>query len=104
MAFSVSPTSGAGPYTVSADFLNAVEIDGIRYQLEFRQQLLSGSCFTDVATSQNNQVVVDSLLSTGSYILQTPVSAGACRTLSLIIRDVLKNVIIDYQNVYVDNT
>ena len=103
MAFTVSPTSGVGPYVLHASFENKVNIDGVHYVLEVRSTTQRDECLVGVSDSPIAVNTVLSLLSTGSSEMTTNVATEFCRTTSLIIRNVETGDIVDSSNVYVDN-
>ena len=104
MAFSVAPTSGTGPYQMSAEFYNIADLDGVNYALELRATNTEGSCDMDVSSGQNQPPGVDALLANGVYQIGAPVPSGSCRTYSLIVRDLSDGTIISSENVYLDNS
>lgn len=103
MAFTVTPTSGAGPYVLSASFDNISSIDFVNFSLEIRSANDTESCFLGVATGTNVPSLVANLLNTGESVLSSSVPVGTCNTRSLIIRDLSTDTVIDSQNIYIDN-
>lgn len=103
MAFDVTPSSGAGPYTLTASFANASLLDGVTYALELRASIQDVSCNTGMSEGTNQPGAVQSLLDTGSHVAEQPVNPTLCRTYSLIIRDVVNNTVIQFTNAYIDN-
>lgn len=104
MAFTVTPTSGAAPYILSADIINTGNIDGVNYVAAVFSSQSIGSCpsvgeTTPLATSRLN-----TLLSVGSVDANViTVPAGSCRTFTLSITRLSDNVVVDSSSVSVDN-
>lgn len=102
MAFQVSPTSGVGPYTFTADLLNKSSF-GYGYDLRFfTSGPRSGSCPLPSETANYAPSASALLLDEGVYISSTDVSVGSCRTYVLRIFDSSDNVV-DEQFVQISN-
>lgn len=78
MAFTVTPTSGAEPYTFNAQFSDAVNIDNVHFSLTIRSSQLVGSC-PPIGNGTDRQSAVNALLATGEYVDNEAVPAGSCR-------------------------
>lgn len=104
MAFSVTPTSGVGPYTLTATFLNKNSIGGLTYGLEVRSTVLQGECFVGVSEGNNSANLVNSIIETGTGTISTNVANTYCRVTSLIIRNKVTGDVVDYENIIIDNT
>lgn len=103
MAFSVTPTSGDAPYTLSASFVDTTYIDGVNYRVRVQSSVSVGSCPSigtsePLGVSQVNQLVVS-----GSTITNPVVPAGSCRTFTLDILRLSDNSVVDSSSVSVDN-
>lgn len=104
MAFEVTPTSGAVPYTFSASFSNIESFIPNYYVLEFVTNMLSGSCPLPSTTGVSITQAVNDLLTTGVYVQSTSsVPSGNCRRFNLIIRDTKTGLVVDQASVTVDN-
>lgn len=102
MAFDVTPTSGAGPYTFSAVISDPANIDGIRYSLEFYNAAATGSCPSPLSGSMNAQAATD-ILNNGFWIRPQTVPSGDCRASMLLVRDLLTNTVISSVTINIDN-
>lgn len=103
MGFQVTPTVGAGPYTFTAQFSDAVNIDGIHYSLEFYRANAVGSCPANIESGTLVASASQQLLQTGSYVRDVAVAANNCQGSLLLIRDLSTGTIISQSDVYIDN-
>ena len=103
MAFDVTPTSGANPYTFTAQFTDAVNIDGVNFSLEFYRANAIGSCPTNIESGTLVASASQQLLETGTYVRDVSVAPNNCQGSLLLIRDLLTNDIISQSEVFVDN-
>lgn len=103
MAFDITPTSGAAPYTFSLTVNNKESIDGINFSAEFRGVTQTSSCPIDGLAGNNSNVIVDELLSTGSYIAPSSIPEGSCRAYTFLIKRLFDDVVIASSSVFVDN-
>lgn len=102
MAFDVAPTSGTGPYTFTADFLDKDSF-GHGYTLHFfRSSTTAGVCPPGSSADIPEVEIANSLLTDGVAVRQANVSPNFCVTYALVIEDDLGNVI-DAQYVNVSN-
>lgn len=99
MAFSVSPTSGANPYTLSISFLNKSSF-GLGYSFTVAQATASSSC-PAVALNQS-ALIRDALLENGVYVVTTSVANGSCQTFTARILNPAGEVI-ETQSINVSN-
>lgn len=101
MAFSVTPTSGAGPYILSLDLANKVLIDGVFYGLVVSFAEESGVCpssgFMTTTTVRN------ALLSSGTYTRTGDIEPGICGVYKVDVVDLSTSVIISTASVSIDN-
>lgn len=104
MAFAVTPTSGDGPYTVTATVANSENIDGVNYYATVGTDVGVGSCPLEGSSNLWEQFSVDLLLNTGTRTTSYPnVPAGSCRTLSLRIMRVYDNSVVAVSSASIDN-
>lgn len=101
MALSITPTSGAGPYTMTIDLVNKSLIDDVQYALEARLQDSVGSCV--VPGGPDVPVVSSALLNNGFYVRTPTVQAGNCVTYKVDIVDLATSAVISTQSVSIDN-
>lgn len=102
MAFAVTPTSGAGPYTLTADITNKDSFNYNRYALTLSFTDAVGSCpASGVATVLVSGAV--NLLESGSFAHPLVVATGSCRTYTLRVRDLVTGSIVQFMNVTVNN-
>lgn len=102
MAFSVTPTSGASPYTLTIDFANKDLIDGVRFGFQVRSATRSGAC--EVPDNPPSVPVGNTLFKNGIYVNDVDVPAGSCRVWKAEIVNLDTSEIISTQSVSVDNT
>lgn len=100
MAFSVTPTSGEGPYTLDIGFDNKPLIDGINYSFRLRVQTANGSC--PAPGTGTTSLVSDDLLANETVVLPTSVPPGSCNAYSAQILNA-QSVVISTQTVFIDN-
>lgn len=104
MALSVAPTSGDGPYVVSADVSNSHSIDGIHYYATVETSVSGGNCPLSGSGEPWSAFNVGNLISGQSVTTSYPnVPDGSCRTISLRIRRVIDDSVLDISNVSIDN-
>ena len=104
MAFTVTPTSGAAPYSLSAIVDNKENIDGISYVASVWTSVATGTCPLTGTATPVNVVLVDQLINSGTVILPyVSVDPGTCRTFTLRIMRAKTNVVIASSNATVDN-
>lgn len=103
MAFTVTPTSGAGPYTYTSEITNKEQFAAGFFRLEFASLTSTTSCPTDFAGGAVNQVASDALLNTDEYTRPTAIPAGSCNTAVLRVVRIADNVIIDYVLASINN-
>lgn len=103
MAFTVTPTSGASPYTFEAQFSNAINIDGIHFSLEFLRAQVSGACPTDANTYVPVAGAASALLATGTFVAVSSAPVGSCQGSRLIIRNMSTGAIVSQEEVFINN-
>ena len=103
MAFDVTPTSGAGPYTATAIINDAYLIDGVNYYAELRTSISEGVCPTQGQASPVDQAIVNQLIMDGSAVLTNLVADGSCRAYSFRLRRVDDDVVVSSSTAFVDN-
>ena len=103
MAFTVTPTSGASPYTLSASFDTTKYIDGVNYVASLRTSASEGSCPSIGEESPLTPTQLEVLLTTGSVVTNVGVSPGFCRAFTLTISQVSDSIVVDTSTVFVDN-
>lgn len=103
MAFDVTPTSGAGPYTFTASYVDTLGIELGLYVTEFRSTTAAGLCPGPESSGTNSPASALDLLNTGTVVLTSSVPAGSCRRFVNLVRRVSDNVIVSEMDVYVDN-
>lgn len=101
MALSVTPTSGAGPYTFTIDLYDGQLIDGVRFGLEARTVNAAGRC--EIPDGANNVPVANALLDTGIYVRSSEVSEGNCFTLKVDVVDLATSEVISTKTANIDN-
>lgn len=103
MAFSVTPTSGAAPYTYEASFLYPHLITSGAYELRFQSLTATGSCPSDFSGVANNPGRAASLLMSGEYVLTTSIPAGVCSSARLSIQETSSGVVVSEMFVSINN-
>lgn len=102
MAFDVTPTSGAAPYTLTASFANE-ESFSLGYALRFTaSDDIVGTCPSPNSATSVFPSVASLLLESGSAVRSDSVPQGACRVYKLEVRSSFGEVV-DMQYVHVDN-
>lgn len=101
MELTVTPSSGDGPYILSADIFNKSVIDGVRYDLLAYSQSAVGEC--PIPTSSPNTIVRDSLLYQGFFSRNQSVPVGSCNVYKVDIVDLATSDIVSTQSVSIDN-
>lgn len=101
MALSVTPTSGASPYTFTIEFYEKQLIDGVRYGLEARTVNAAGRC--EIPDSEPNVPIANALLADDSYIRNSDVNEGNCFTLKVDIVNLDTSEVVSTRSVNVDN-
>lgn len=103
MAFAVTPTSGAGPYTLSADIDDITYIDGVHYTASVMSSILLGSCPVVGDETPLTPQQLDDIISHGNASTNVGVASGYCRTFTLALSRVSDNVVVASSSVSVDN-
>lgn len=104
MAFTVTPTSGDAPYTLSAAIDNAFNVDGVNYVASVMYYNNTGSCSVSGTGTALNPTAVKTLVDSGSVVLNTStIPDGNCRTLVLEITRMIDNVVISSSSASIDN-
>lgn len=104
MAFTVTPTSGDGPYVLAANITDSDLIDNVNYQATIRHTSLVGSCpppYTGNVLSAVNTARI--VAGESVELTATNVPAGSCRTFSIEITRVSDSLVIDSSFTAVDN-
>ena len=103
MAFTVTPTSGTVPFVYTADFYARYGLDAGLYSLHFYVNMNEGSCLPDAVDAVSQPASALALLANGTYTQTTGgIPPGSCRTVSLVIRDAVGDII-SQESVYIDN-
>lgn len=102
MAFTVTPTSGAGPYVLSADIENSQNIDGLNFSAFLGSSNGVGFCQARGNTAFPSNLL-DLLVSGQTVTVPTEVDEGNCRTFTLEIIRLSDNDVISFANALVDN-
>lgn len=103
MAFDVTPTSGAGPYTFTAVFDDPTFIDGVNYSISVRSSGAVGSCPQRGSAEPFPPADIATLLNTGSVTVTFVIPAGSCRTFTLDVLRVSNNTSVANSSVSVNN-
>ena len=104
MAFNVAPTSGDGPYIVTASISNSVVIDGVNFYADVRTSISENNCPLNGSADPWSAFNVDNLVNGGSVTTSYPnVPAGSCRAISLRIMRVSDDSVVDIATVFIDN-
>lgn len=104
MAFTVTPTSGDAPYSLSATVDNSVNVDGVNYVASVTTEHAMGSCPLSGAGTPLTPTIVNSLINGETVVSGAPtVTAGRCRTYTLAITRLSDNVVVDSADAFVDN-
>lgn len=102
MAFDVTPTSGDGPYTFTAEFLNKNAFD-FGYLLRFSEsEPAVGACPPPASATLVIPSTAANLLENGVATRSANVPAGECRTYKIEVRDA-SGAVLDMQFVSVSN-
>lgn len=104
MAFSVTPTSGAGPYTLTAVIENNMNVNGVDYVATASSSDQVGSCPVEGIQNALSPTSVNTLVQNGVVVSGAPtVASGSCRTYTLNITRVADGVVISSSSTSVDN-
>ena len=103
MAFTVTPTSGAGPYVFTAQFANKDNLFYDLYVLEVRPRTAVGSCPAPATSGTQAPGAESLLLSSDSYTTVPSVDAGSCLVSTVVIRNTVTGDIVDQASASVDN-
>lgn len=103
MAFTVTPTSGAGPYVFTAEFTDKASLFTDRYELEVRPRTGVGSCPSPVSTGTRAPGAEAQLLSTDSYTSAANIDIGSCMVSTIVIREIASGLIISQASAQVSN-
>lgn len=103
MAFDVTPTSGAGPYTFTASYADRLGIDLGLYAVMFTSSSSVGSCPTGGIGGSPDLVTASALYNTGTAVTIADVPSGSCRRYSTYIRRLSDNAIVSQMSAFVDN-
>ena len=103
MAFSVTPTSGAGPYVFTAEFTNKESLFSNQYQLEVRPRTGEGSCPAPATSGQRASGAEANLLNSSSYTSVATIPEGSCMTSTVVIRDLDTGTVISQETAQIDN-
>lgn len=104
MAFTVTPTSGAGPYLYEAEFANKENINGSLYTIHFYSATTEGSCPSPRFSGVDQTNIAQALVNDGTYLQSgSNVASGSCRVVNLVIRtantgDVVVNSTVSINN------
>lgn len=104
MAFTVTPTSGDGPYVLSAEIEGADLINGLYSMATVVNSVAVGSCPPRGSGPSLDRSIVDSLVAGNEVQLPTAnVPSGSCRSFTLSIVRLSDNAIISSEIATVDN-
>lgn len=103
MAFDVTPTSGAGPYTFSIDFLNKESLDANLYEFEARPRTATGSCPAPATTGSRSTGAENAFLMNDEYVTLTDVAPGSCFVVTVLIRNTQTGDVVSQASANVDN-
>ena len=105
MAFDITPTSGAAPYTLSAIIANSENIDSVNFVASVRTSQTVGVCPETATGAQLSEAQINDLIANGSTTVgvSTSVPEGSCRAFTLRITKVSNDSVIALSTVHVDN-
>lgn len=103
MALTVTPTSGASPYTYKSVFDNKHRFASGLYRLEFRAVANVGSCSSDFSGAQNSPAIANAFMMTDSYTRTTDVAVGSCNNAQLSVVRISDGVIVSSLTASIDN-
>lgn len=103
VAFTVTPTSGEGPYTLSANISDSQYVDGVVFAAAIRYTSTVGSCPQTGSGVRLDPSQEAALVHTGSTISDVPVPSGSCRAYTLRISRVSDGAVVAISTVHVDN-
>lgn len=103
MAYSVTPTSGAGPYVFTAEFSNRDHLFFDLYALEVRPRTGVGSCPAPAVSGTQAPGAESLLLASDSYTTIPSVDAGSCLVSTVVIRNTVTGDIVSQASASVDN-
>lgn len=103
MAFTVTPTSGAGPYVFTAVFAAKESLFTDRYGLEVRPRTSVGSCPAPAVSGTQAPSAEVNLLNTNSYTAPNPIAVGSCLVSTVVIRDLATGLVISQASAQVSN-
>lgn len=103
MAFQVTPTSGAGPFTYTAQLANTLGLDVGLYVAEVRALTSVGACPSDVLSAPNNENFANALVNNGTNVSSIEVPSGSCRRTTFLLRRLSDNEIVSQLSVNIDN-
>lgn len=104
MAFTVTPTSGAAPYTFTANVEGSDLIDGVNYSATVLSTRATGSCPVEGIGNPWTPNLMASLLNSESIVSDYgTVASGDCRTTTLLIKRLHDNEVVASANTVIDN-
>lgn len=103
MAFTVTPTAGAGPYTFTAVFENKESLNADLYSLEIRPRTNVGNCPTPATSGTRASGAEAQMLANNSYIATTAVPLGSCLVSTIVIRNTITDEIVSQASASVNN-
>jgi hypothetical protein len=104
VAFSVTPTSGAGPFTYTSEIDNKEAFESGYYRLEFAGSTATGNCTSNPVGGSLVPDAALSLLNTDTWVRTAFVAPGTCNTAVLRIIRNNDDTIMDYLFAYIDRT
>lgn len=104
MAFDVTPTSGAVPYTYTSSFLNKDAFSTGFFRLELKILTQSGSCAPPGDTGTESIGGANALLANDVFVkTNNSVPIGSCSQSNLIVRDLRTNEVVSLMSVTINN-
>lgn len=103
MAFTVTPTAGAGPYTFTAAFENKESLNADLYSLEIRPRTNVGSCPAPATSGTRASGAESQVLQFDSYTTTNEVPAGSCLVSTIVIRNTITDEIVSQASASVNN-
>lgn len=93
MAFTVTPTSGEGPYVLDALISNREMIDDVNYGLRVMRSNAETPCPV-VATGVSIGPIVEAFLAGNEYADALTIPNDLCRTYTVVLTDLSTNTVI----------
>ena len=103
MAFTVTPTSGTGPYVFTAVFSAKNSLFTDKYDIEVYPRTQAGTCPVPATFGTRATNAEASLLATDSYSTTVNVQSGSCLVSTVVIRELATGTVVSQASAQVSN-